>query len=113
LGLGVHDERAVPRHWLPDRPAAEDDDLEGRVGRVLTLVRGDLQMVTRAEDDQLAAGNGTAVGSSAAGAGEHVDQRVEVLAPGQLEARAGCDRGMDERDGGVCRARARVTTHLT
>src|SRR5205823_4382623 len=87
--------------------------LEGRVGRLLVLVRGDLQMVTGAEHDQLAAGNGAAVGTHPAGAGEHIHESVEVLAPGQLEARAGSDRGMDERDRRVRRARPRGTTSFS
>jgi len=30
LGMSVHDERALPRHWLADRLSTEDQQIEVR-----------------------------------------------------------------------------------
>ena len=57
LGAGVHDERAIRRDGLADRLAAEEQDLERRVARVLLSGRSDDQVVALPEDGELAGAN--------------------------------------------------------
>jgi hypothetical protein len=85
---GVHDERAVVRHRLADRLAAQDHDLQVRGVPVLLLVRADGQRGTRAEDRGLPMWIGRRSAPTAA-PGHHVREGVEVLAPRQRDLRAG------------------------
>ena len=65
-----------------------------------------------AEHRQLAGAHRPPLGADGARAREHVDERVEVRAPGQLELGAGCDGGVHQRDRGVGDAGAGVAADI-
>src|SRR4029453_18894514 len=77
LLTGVNDERAVARHRLPDRQAAEDQDLpSGTRGQWLRVRGRDRQRLTGTEHRQLAFVHRTSFEPDVAAAGQDVHQRV-------------------------------------
>jgi signal transduction histidine kinase/CheY-like chemotaxis protein len=105
---GVHHERPVRRHRLTDRLPAEDQDVQLVAGPLLGPRGVHGQRVTRAEHRELPGPDRTVVRADRAGATEHVDQRVEVAAPGQVQLGAGLQGHVQQADGRVRDAGAGV-----
>jgi signal transduction histidine kinase/CheY-like chemotaxis protein len=105
---GVHHERPVRRHRLTDRLPAEDQDVQLVAGSLLGPRGVHGQRVTRAEHRELPGPDRTVVRADRAGATEHVDQRVEVAAPGQVQLGAGLQGHVQQADGRVGDAGAGV-----
>jgi len=110
---GVHHERPVRRHRLTDRLPAEDQDVQLVAGPLLGRRGVHGQRVTRAEHRELPGPDRTVVRADRAGAAEHVDQRVEVAAPGQAQLGAGLQGHVQQADGRVGDARAGVPGQVT
>jgi signal transduction histidine kinase/CheY-like chemotaxis protein len=105
---GIHHERPVRRHRLTDRLPAEDQDVQLVAGPLLGPRGVHGQRVTRAEHRELPGPDRTVVRADRAGATEHVDQRVEVAAPGQVQLGAGLQGHVQQADGRVRNAGAGV-----
>src|SRR2546426_6044742 len=90
----IHHEGAVEGDGFADGAPPEEEDLEVRKPGVLTPIGPDRERVTRAQHGKLSFSYGRPLGSDGTGADEHVDERVEVGTPGELELGVG-------RDGGV------------
>jgi signal transduction histidine kinase/CheY-like chemotaxis protein len=105
---GVHHERPVRRHRLTDRLPAEDQDVQLVAGSLLGPRGVHGQRVTRAEHRELPGPDRTVVRADRAGATQHVDQRVEVAAPGQVQLGAGLQGHVQQADGRVRDAGAGV-----
>ncbi len=105
---GVHHERAVRGDRLPDRLPAQDQDVQLVAGSLLGPGRVHGQRVARAENRELPGPDRTVVRADRAGAAQHVDQRVEVAAPGQVQLGAGLQGHVQQADGRVGDAGAGV-----
>src|SRR5262249_50272674 len=112
LVRGVHHKRAVLNDGLADRLAAHDVELQRRGVAVLAAVGADADHVPGAQDRELPAAHRSALATDVAIAAEDVDQRVEVRPPGQVDLRAGLDRGVDDGDGRVRGARPAQLTEI-
>src|SRR3984957_3749295 len=95
---GVHYERPVRRHRLTDRPPAEDQDVQLVAGSLLGPGGVHGQRVARAEHRELPGPDRTVVRADCAGAAQHVDQRVEVAAPRQVQLGAGLQGHVQQAD---------------
>jgi len=105
---GVHHERPVRGHRLTDRLPAEDQDVQLVAGPLLGPRGVHGQRVTRAEHRELPGPDRTVVRADRARAAQHVDQRVEVAAPGQVQLGAGLQGHVQQADGRVGDAGAGV-----
>ena len=88
LLAGVHDERPVLHDRLADRPAAQEQDIERAAASVLAGAAVDPERLAGAEDRELARSEWRPFSADASDSAECVDERVEVRAPRQLEARS-------------------------
>jgi hypothetical protein len=110
--LGVHDERAVGGHRLPDRLPAEQQDVEPVHRARLTPVGRDGDHVAGPEHGQLARAHRPVLGTHRAGSGQHVGERVEVGPPRQPDLGAGRQRGVQQGDRRVRDAGALPPGHV-
>jgi CheY-like chemotaxis protein len=105
---GVHHERPVRGDRLADRLPAEDQDVQLAAGPLLGPGGVHGQRVTRAEHGELPGAERAVIRADRARAAQHVDQRVEVAAPGQVQPGAGLQGHVQQADGRVGDAGAGV-----
>src|SRR4051794_29940493 len=106
LLTGVHHEGAVVCHWLADRLAAHDVEIQGRGMAVLIAIRAEAEGITLTEDSELACSDGPLVSTNVTGAAKHICEGIEVLPPGNVYLSPRLNRDVDDGDGRVCDARA-------
>lgn len=74
LGIGVHDERAVPSDWFFDGLTAEEQHLQAAGAGVLGVVRLEGDGVAGSKDGQVTGGDGAALCADATVAAEDVEK---------------------------------------
>lgn len=109
----IHDERPVVEDRLADRFAAQQEDVHPPVPGVLGGVGGDGNAVAGSQYRKLALAYRVTDRSDGSAAGEHIDQRVEIPVPSEVESGAGFDGRVNHRDRGVGRPRPGPTVYLT
>src|SRR4029079_2770317 len=98
LGLGVHDERAVVKDGFPNRATTHDEDFHPRSMRILLRRCAYRDALAGAAHRELALVDRVAYRPDRAAARQHVDERVELPVPWEVQLRAGLDRGVYQRD---------------
>ena len=98
---------------LPDRSAAQQQDLQSGVPGILRPVRRDADPITRSQHRELTFANRMPGRSDGAAAAEHVDQCVVIPMPPEVEFRSGFDGGVRQGDRGAGRTGAAMAVDVT
>jgi hypothetical protein len=106
LGFRVHHERPVVEDGFADRLAAQQQNLQSGAVRVLFGGRCDIDAVAGAEHRQLTLLDRMADRAHGAAPRQHVDQRIEIAVPRQVQSRPGLNRAVRQRDRRVGGTRA-------
>src|SRR5258708_30786761 len=107
FGPGVHHERPVVEHRLPNRPSAQDQ----HINRGCRL-SSDRDPVAAPENGQPTLPNRVPGRTYGALSGQHVDQHIEVAVPRNVKPRAVFDRRVRHRGRSVSYTPSALTVAL-